>query len=148
MPSYRANRQARYKLWDKWGMLPFEAREFSKQYSIKNMRELPYLIRMGRARRLYGTNLASKGYGADEIARSILMLYRQKGWLTPDGRPDAWQMLKSYRRLVINAGGDPSPGFAPKRSHHSRKEITQQELRAQARQIELQRKINQDVFGR
>ena len=147
MPNYRPARKSRFTLWDKWGFTQKEAAEFSKVYSVANMRSLPYLIRMAKARRLYATNLAGKGYGLDEIRRSIAMLYRQKGWVDADGNPDPWKMLKSYRRQIISSGGDPSPGFAPtRRSHHSRKEITAAELRAQAKNARIRAEIDKAIW--
>ena len=149
MPKFKPARSSRYALWDKWGFFNFEATEFSRQYSVKDMRSLPYLTKMARWRRLYGTNLASKGYGAEEIARSVQALYHKKGWITPDGSLDPWAMLRSFRKAIIASGGDPSPGFAPtRRSHHSRKEITQAELNRQAKQLSIQRNIDKDIWGR
>jgi hypothetical protein len=142
------NYRQRAALLLKAGFTSDEAGEFAKQYSVAQMRSLPYLVRMRRWRYLYSVNLASKGYGADEIERSIRMLYTKKGWLTADGQPDAWEMLKAFRKQIIQSGGDPSPGFAPRRSHHSRAEITQAELNAQARQLRIQREIEKEVGWR
>lgn len=149
MPKYRPARSKKFALWDKWGFTPKEAVEFSKVYSVANMRSLPYLIKMARTRRLYTTNLAGKGYGQSEIRRSVGMLYEQKGWIDANGDPDPWKMLKSFRQQIVSSGGDPSPGFAPtRRSHHSRKEITQAELNRQAKQLSIQRNIDKDIWGR
>ena len=135
MPKYRPARSKKFALWDKWGFTPQEAAEFSKVYSVANMRSLPYLIKMARTRRLYTTNLAGKGYGQSEIRRSVGMLYEQKGWA------DAWAMLRSFRRTAI-AEWDYIP---PKRSHHGRAGISQQELNHQRKQLEIQRRIDKEV---
>ena len=146
MPKFRPARSKRFALWDSWGFTPQEAAEFSKVYSVANMRSLPYLIKMARTRRLYTTNLAGKGYGQDEIRRSVGMLYEAKGWLDANGDPSPWLMLKSFRRQIISSGGDPSPGFAPtRRSHHSRAEITQAELNAQAKAQAKNAKIRAEI---
>ena len=147
MPKYRPARSKRFALWDSWGFTPQEAAEFSKVYSVANMRSLPYLVRMARTRRLYTTNLAGKGYGQEEIRRSVGMLYEQKGWVDANGDPSPWLMLKSFRKQIVSAGGDPSPGFAPtRRSHHSRKEITEAELRAQARNVRVRAEIDKQIW--
>jgi len=140
MPNYNL----RYRLWDRWGFTQREAEAFTSQYSVANMRSLPYLISMARWRRLYSSNLSRRGYDFYAIQHATAELYRRKGWLTPDGDFDPWRMLKAFRNQAIDSG-DYIPS---RRSHHSRAEITQSELRAQQKQIEIQRQINRDVFGR
>src|SRR5450759_934046 len=116
MPTPQSRSKGR-KLLINGGFTEAEARELSMQYSIAQMRSLPYLIKMRRTRRLSATRLASYGYGLEEIQRSIAALYIKKGWT------DVWSMLRSYRTQSIESG-DYIP---PKRSHHSNKEITQSE---------------------
>ena len=135
------NYRQRATLLIKAGFTVEESAEFAKQYSIAQMRSLPYMIRMRRWRNLYCVNLASKGYGAEEIERSIYALYRKKGWLTSDGQPDAWQMLKAFRKVAI-ANNEYIP---KKRPHRARAEITKRELDAQSRQLKIQRDIDKEV---
>ena len=144
MPKYRPARSKKFQYLSKSGFIDREAAELSGQYSMAQFRSLPYLITMIRSRRLYGTSLAAKGYGWEEIQRSIANLYRTKGWYDPSGKPSVWAMLRSFRRTAIADGAY----IPPRRSHHSRKEITQAELNRQAKQLSIQRNIDKDIWGR
>ena len=77
---YRDTRQSRYEEWTDAGFLPFEAREYSRQYSLQEMRASPSLQSLIRWRRLYVANLRYRGYTDDQIERAITALYQRNAW--------------------------------------------------------------------
>lgn len=85
------------------GILSFEAREIARQYTMTQIRKLPYIRKMVATRRLYVSNLKSKGYGDREILDRIYALYDRKDWLKV-GRPDVWDMIRSFRKKDIDSG--------------------------------------------
>lgn len=106
----------RYNRLIGWGLLPFEAREIARTYSMQQIRTLPYLQSLIRARRLYISNLRSRNYPDREIIDRIYALYDRKDWLDDNGRPSIWEMLRSYRKSSI----EDNDYIPPKRkgSHH------------------------------
>jgi hypothetical protein len=110
------------------GLLGFEARPFSKQYSQTQMRQLPYMQRFLRSRRLYISNQRSRGLTNPQIEQAIRAWYRRNGWVDKEGRLDPWTVLRRFRKKEIESGGY----VPPKRSHHSvREQITAEQLRQQ-----------------
>ena len=97
------------------GMLPFESRELSRQYSMSQIRRLPYLRSMINSRMLTIRKFRKLGYTDKEIRDRVYALYDTKDWLT-DGRPDIWQMLRKYRGASIDRHDYTPP--RRKGSHH------------------------------
>jgi len=132
-----AKTQYRYKydLLTRWGFLSWEAREFARQYSMAQIRRLPYLKAMTRWRRLYVSNLRSRGYSDKEIIDRIYALYDVRDWLTDVGRLDPWQLLKRFRKQAVDTGEYIPP--RRKGSHHppgiSKGDVTEQRKRRKAR---------------
>ena len=56
-----------------------EASEFSGQYSLSDLRTLPYFKNLLRTRRLYQSNLKKRGYSDRQIQGTIANLYWRKG---------------------------------------------------------------------
>jgi len=125
----------KYDLLTGWGFLSWEAREFARQYSVAQIRQLPYLRAMTRWRRLYISNLRSRGYSDREIIDRIYALYDTRDWISDIGRLDPWQLLKRFRKQAV-ATGEYIP---PKRkgSHHppgiSKGDVAEQRKRRKAR---------------
>ena len=74
-----------------------------------------------------------------EIRDRIYALYDKNDWLTDDGRPDIWRMLRKYRKVSIDTVGD-GHYEPPKRkgSHHktigvSKGHVADQKKRRKAR---------------
>lgn len=138
-----ARTQYRYKydLLIGWGFLSWEAREFARQYSVAQIRRLPYLKAMTRWRRLYVSNLRSRGYSDKEIINRIYALYDTRDWLTDVGRLDPWKLLKRFRKQAIDTGEYPIP--KRKGSHHkggiSKGDLQSQRGRRKQRLSELER---------
>ena len=129
---YRYN----YNLLTGWGFLPFESREFARQYTVAQLRTVPYLKSMIRWRRLYVSNFRSRGYGDREIIDRIYALYDTRDWLTPDGQVDPWRMLRRFRKQAI----EDTEYIPPKRNgggHHpmgvSKGDVAGQRKRRKAR---------------
>jgi hypothetical protein len=69
---------------------------------------------MIRWRGLYIGNLRKRGLTNPQIIDRLRKLYIDKDWGN-----DPWKMLKRFRKDIIDSGGTPSPGKAPKKgSHH------------------------------
>ncbi len=130
-------RERKYQLLIQAGFTHRESLEFSRQYTIEQLRSLPYLRTIIRTRRLYRDNLRSRGYSEEQIKRSIVYLYYKNEWLGVDGTPDIWVMIRNLRRDSIESG-DYQPPPKSKGSHHpkgiSKGDIVGQRLRARARQ--------------
>lgn len=137
--------RTKYNLLIKRQFLPFEAREFARNYTTTQLRKLPYLKNMIRWRSLYVANFRSRGYSNREIISRIYALYDTRNWLTDEGQLDPWKMLKRFRQAIIDSGGDPSPGRSPTRgSHHkaigvSKGDIAGQKQRRKKRLSDLER---------
>lgn len=86
------------------GFMPFEYREIARNYTMFQLRTLSYLRSLIQSRRLYVSNLRSKGLGNKEIRDRIYALYDTKDWLTALGQPDVWQMVRAYRKTDIDSG--------------------------------------------
>lgn len=115
MPKLKTLWRSKYELLIRWGFTPLEARTFARQYTTKQLRSIPYLVIMGRWRRLYVSGLKARGYSSQRILRMIARLYRKRGWITK-GKFDPWKMLKRFRDIAIDEGDyRPSPR---KGSHH------------------------------
>jgi len=118
------------------GLLDFEAREIARNYSMPQIRSLPYLQSVIKSRGLYVSGLRKRGYKDSEIRDRIYALYDTRDWLTNDGKPDIWHMIRRYRKAKIDEG-DYIP---PKRkgSHHktlgvSKGQVADQKKRRRAR---------------
>jgi hypothetical protein len=111
----------RYKqdLLTGWGFLTFESREIARTYTTKQIRTLPYLQSLIRSRRLFVSNFKKRDFPISEIRDRVYALYDKSDWLTDDGRPDIWKMIRRYRKIAIDTVGD-GHYEAPKRrgSHH------------------------------
>lgn len=115
MAKYRTRYRYKYDILIGWGFLSFESRELARQYSVTQLRTLPYLQNIIKARRLFVSGLRKRGYKDNEIRDRIYTLYDTRDWLT-DGKPDIWQMLRRYRKKTI----EDNDYIPPKRkgSHH------------------------------
>lgn len=131
----------RYDLLTGWGFLPFESREFARQYSVSQIRSLPYMVSLTRWRRLYVSNLRNRGLSNKEIIDRLKRLYGNSGWIR-DGKLDPWAMLRRFRKQAI----EDDEYIPPKRkgSHHkqigvSKGDVTGQKQRRQKRLSELEK---------
>ena len=108
-------RQQRYDYLIKSGFLPREATEYASNYSMNQIRTVPYLQNIVRSRRLYVNNLRSRDYSDSDIRNAILRLYRRRNMIQ-DNAIDPWEALRRARQKAIEEG-DYIP---PKRkgSHH------------------------------
>jgi hypothetical protein len=93
---YKTGRQIRYETLQSWGLLPFEARDFSKRYTMAQIRSKSNIKRFIKARRLYVSNLRHKGYSNQRIAKRVEAIYQKNTWYTPKGRYDPQKALESY----------------------------------------------------
>ena len=93
---YKTERQLRYETLQSWGLLPFEARDFSKRYSMAHMRSNKDIQRFIRARRLYIANLKHRGYSNQRITKHIEAKYQKNLWYAPGGKYDPQKALKQY----------------------------------------------------
>lgn len=118
------------------GFLDFEAREFARQYSMSEIRSLPYLVAMRRWRQLYVGNLKSRGYSDKGVATMISRLYKRLDLRTP------WEMLRRFRKQSVDSGEYTPP--KRKGSHHketgvSKGDTQSQKQRRQKRLSELEK---------
>jgi hypothetical protein len=110
---------------------------------------------MIRWRGLYIGNLRKRGLTNQQIIDRLRKLYIVKDWGN-----DPWKMLKRFRKDIIDSGGTPSPGKAPKKgSHHpkssgwsagdrkSQKARSKESQRKQAREDLLQKIIRASGQG-
>ena len=131
----------KYNLLTRWGFLGWEAREFARQYTTKQIRTLPYMRRMTSWRRLYVGNLRRRGYSERQIGTSIRNLYGKREF-TFEGRLDPWALLRYFRKAAIEAG-DYIP---PKRkgSHHKNTGVSKGDIQSQKRRSK-QRKLQSEL---
>jgi len=131
-------RQKKNAYLSKAGFLPFERKELINQYTLPQLRRLPYLVNMIRSRRLNVGKSRAKGYSDTQIAKAIMAQYNRNHWKSLDDNYDVWQLLKRFRRQSIESG-DYIP---PKRggSHHkggiSKGDVAAQKQRVRGREIE------------
>lgn len=139
MPKFRTLWRYKYDLLTGWGFTPLESRLFAKQYTTKQIRTLPYLKIMTRARRLYIANLRSRGYTSHQIIQKLIDLYKKREYVRA-GKLDPWKMLKAFRGAAIDRGDYKLP--AKKGSHHkggvSKGDILGQKRRRRARKTFLE----------
>ena len=134
-------RQRKYRYLVGNYLTHIEASEISRQYTMTQIRSLPYIQRLIRTRRLQGTNLLKRGYTASEIKRAIQTLYDKQG-LDSQEPNDFWKILRKIRDQSIDRG-EYTP---PKRigSHHgqgvSKGDVVGQRKRAS--KLTVQEKIN------
>jgi hypothetical protein len=133
----------KYMLLSSWGFMNWEARELARNYNLTQLRTLPYLLRMSRARRLYVYNLKHQGLKMSEIRDRIYALYETKDWLDNSGVPSVWEMLRYYRKTSMAQG----EYFPPSRkgTHHppssgiSKGDLKSQKQRRKTRLSELEK---------
>lgn len=116
MPKFRTLWRYKYDLFTGWGFTPLESRSFAKQYTVRQIRSIPYLVVMTRWRRLYIANLRKRGLTNPQIKRSLIKLYKKSQWVTK-GKLDPWKMLKRFRNVAIDEGDYKPP--TRKGSHHT-----------------------------
>lgn len=126
-------RQIKHRYLTKRGLTYNEALEFSRNYTLTQIRTLPYIRSLLLSRRRSIMNWRNAGYTDRNIQGAIANLYYRNQWLTPDGKFDPWQMLKKYRRDSINSG-DYVPPKKPKHRGVSKGDVDGQRLRARARE--------------
>jgi hypothetical protein len=105
-----------------------EARAFAEQYSMADLRTLPYFRSLLVNRRLYVAKLKKKGYTDRQIQGTIANLYFRRGW-DDNGKVDEWAMLRSFRRKSIESGDYIPPKH--KGSHHG-EGVKAEEIKKQA----------------
>lgn len=86
------------------GFLVWEAREFATQYKKSDFRSLPYIKKMVAWRRRYIRDLRGRGFSDREVNVRVVDAYRRNGWLTPEGLPNPWAMLRAFRKKDIESG--------------------------------------------
>jgi hypothetical protein len=115
------------------GCTNYEAQTFADQYTLAQLRSLPYFQNLLRSRRLLRAKAIKEKLTTSQYREQIRNFYKRNGWIT-DGKLDVWAMLRKYRKDVIISGGDPSPGLAPsakKGSHHKEKGVSKGDVVAQ-----------------
>ena len=138
-------RQQRYDYLIKSGFLPREAAEYASNYSMNQIRTVPYLQNIVRSRRLYVNNLKSRDYSDSDIRDAILRLYQRRNMIQ-DNTIDPWEALRRARQKAIEEG-DYIP---PKRkgSHHpigvSKGQLADQRKR---RNVRIQTNTRKDLQG-
>lgn len=110
---------------------------------MRQIRSLPYMKRLTSWRRLYVSNLRSRGVANKGIIKKLKDLYKRREWLR-DGKYDPWAMLRYFRKEAI-ADGDYIP---PKRkgSHHKVKGVSKGDViqQRQRRKIRLQDRLDEN----
>ena len=106
-------KQRRYNFLIDAGFNHKESVELSKQYTLSQMRSLPYLQNMIRQRRLYRANAIKRNLTYSQYKQMISNLYDKNQY------KDIWDILRKYRKQTIDEG-DYIP---PKRkgTHHKGK---------------------------
>jgi hypothetical protein len=96
-------RSYKYDYLLKQGLTHNEAVQFSRQYTMTQIRTLPYMRKLIRTRRLYRDNLKKRGFKPKTIYIMIADLYKKKKWM--DGiNYDPWKMLRDFRDQAIEDG--------------------------------------------
>jgi hypothetical protein len=85
------------------GLTYNEALQFSRQYTMSQIRSLPYMRKLIRTRRLYRDNLRKRGLKQKTINIMIADLYKKKKWMVGDNY-DPWKMLRDFRDQAIEDG--------------------------------------------
>lgn len=140
MPNYRPARLKRYDSLIRWGFLPFEAREYSGQYASLRV---SYIQNMARARRLYVSNLRSRGLTDKDIVTKIRNLYKNRNWLDAGGAADPWKQLKRFRKVAIA-----DKEYNPKRGKHHGFGISKGDIKAQKSRKRGRVALSQSEQGR
>lgn len=132
------------------GLLEFEAREIARNYDMPQIRSLPYIQAILKSRRLTISNYRKRGLRDSQIREKIIALYKRRGWLTPEGKPDVWAMIRYYRKEAIDAN-EYNP-TKRKGSHHkvgsgiSKGDIEGQRKRRKSKTKAQQREdLNQEI---
>lgn len=133
------------------GFIPAESREFARQYTMSQLRSLPYLQNMIKSRGLFISNLRKRGYSNTEIRDRLYALYDTRDWLTPDGQLDVWAMLRSFRKKAIDEGEykeKPRKGsHHPKGSGWSAGDRKSQKARSkEAQRKQAREDVNQEII--
>jgi len=93
---FKTRRQARYSHLRLHGILPFEARPWSKV----NWKVCPYLVELFEERKSKAKKAEAQGVTPRQWEEYIRGLYRKNGWLKRDrlGRiiADPWKMFRDY----------------------------------------------------
>lgn len=108
------------------GFTKTEASAFSKGYTYQQVKTLPYFRNMKRNRLLYVNNLKSRGFSPTRIKQYVKALSVKKGWVDKDGNPDAWAMLRAYRKGAIDKGE-----YAEVKKPHHKKATSDEEIAKQ-----------------
>jgi hypothetical protein len=116
-----------------------EARTFAEQYSMADLRTLPYFKSLLINRRLYVAKLKKRGYNDKQIQGTIANVYWRRGW-TDNAKVDPWSMLRSFRRKSIESGDYVPPKH--KGNHHG-EGVTSEEVKKQGvkRSTSVQQRI-------
>lgn len=130
--------QYRFDLLKEWELLPCEAREISRSYSMEHIRSTSYLQALIKSRRLYVGKLRKRGLSTEQITEKIYNIYRRKGWLNNEGNPDVWQLLRAYRKRDIELG----EYFPFKRKPKNHKPFTKEDIDRQRQNLN-RKKIRQ-----
>ena len=118
-------RQRRIQHLTDKGLTSAEAKSLADKYSYHQLKTLPYIRNLKRDRLLYVNNLRSRGFSPAMIKKYVKALSVKKGWVDKDGEPDAWAMLRNYRKKSIEKGDYKQP---PKKSH---KKVSDEEMSKQ-----------------
>jgi len=107
----RSQYRYRYDYLVGHGFLHNEAHEFATQYTMAQLRSLPYVQNLIRWRGLYVSGLRKRGLTNQQIIDRLRKLYVDRGW-----EKDPWKMLKDFRKKAIDDGDYKPP--PRKGSHH------------------------------
>jgi hypothetical protein len=97
-PQYRSDRQGRNEFLVDSGFLPFEARAYSSEYSMTQLRDDKTLQNMIRWRRLYVGNAKKKGWGNARVEKAILALYQRNTWYKDGAKYDPMKQVARFRQ--------------------------------------------------
>lgn len=131
-------RQKKNAYLAKAGFLAFERKEIISQYTLPQLRRLPYLVNMIRSRRLNVGKLRNKGYSDAAIAKAIMAQYNRNRWKSLDDNYDVWQLLKRFRKISIETGDyiPPKRGGSRHKGGISKGDVVSQKHRVRGREID------------
>jgi len=110
MAKYRTNYRYKADYLVGRGLLPDEYKEIAKNYTMEQIRTLPYIQALLSSRSLTVNNLRRSGLSNNQIRKRIVDFYEHKGYKS------IWDIIKSYRKESI-VSGKYTP-LVKKGSHH------------------------------
>jgi hypothetical protein len=138
-------RQKRYRYLITKGLLASEAKTIAGQYSMSQIRALPYLRALIKQRVAQRNRLQQLGYPYKDYVKYLKSFYTKNGWGNINNEDDIWKMIKSHRKDSIIAGDYVPPKY--KGSHH-KGDISKGDLDRQRARSRYQDKAGKPAKGR